>query len=92
MTPKEEAKELFDKFKVIELSPKEDICKTFKNLDDTTAKKCALMCVDKIIESLEIFGYTGTFYDHRETGKMILTEDISPEKYWNDVKQEIEKL
>jgi hypothetical protein len=64
MTPKEKAKELYWKY--------------YQNISDTsfpeeTAKKCALIAVDEILDNLE-----------DNTGKDI--------KYWQEVKQEIEKL
>lgn len=47
---KRKAKELILKFQVIELSPPDDICKTFRTQEDIIAKKCALLCVDEIIK------------------------------------------
>lgn len=64
MTAKEKAKELYWKY--------------YQNISDTsfpeeTAKQCALIAVDEILDNLE-----------DNTGKDI--------KYWQKVKQEIEKL
>ncbi len=65
--------------------------------DDTispkeSAKKCALINVDQTIEALDVFNYTGTWYDDYYTGQMILTEDKDPSEYWKEVRKHIEKL
>jgi hypothetical protein len=60
MTPKEKAKELFDKYN-----------KTVNTITYTPIKKCALIAVGEILEN----SHTNVFT-----------------KYWNEVKQEIEKL
>lgn len=73
MTPREEAKELIDKFKPYEPT-------YFK---EKHAKKCALICVDKIIKlNYSIFQINPI--------KLGFTKiDLN---YWQEVKQEIEKL
>jgi hypothetical protein len=63
MTPKEKAEELVDKMLFCYQG----------NIDKYTAKQCALIAVDEVLDNLE---------DH--TGKDI--------KFYNQVKQEIEKL
>ena len=63
MTPKEKAEELVDKMLFCYQG----------NIDKYTAKQCALISVDEVLDNLE---------DH--TGKDI--------KFYNQVKQEIEKL
>ena len=63
MTPKEKAEELVDKMLFCYQG----------NIDKYTAKQCALIAVDEILDNLE---------DH--TGKDI--------KFYNEVKNEIEKL
>jgi hypothetical protein len=68
MTPKEKAKELFDKF----MKPIDGLHKYPMCFD--TAKQCALIAVDEILKI--------TWVD-----KFLTVED-----YWNEVKQEIEKL
>ena len=55
---KAEAKELIERFKVIELSPKDDICITFKTQEIGVAKQCALICVDEMLKVIPM--YTGT--------------------------------
>jgi len=52
MTPKEKAKELFDKMYLVD-----DIMGNYPMCFDT-AKKCALIAVDEIIKELE-FAYNG---------------------------------
>jgi len=55
MTPEQDkAKELVESFKVIEVSPKDDICITFKTQHPEVAKECALICVDESIKNLTI--------------------------------------
>ena len=80
MTPKEKAIEIHNKM--------------YKNIDMdwVIAKYCALTAVDEIKTALSAFGYSGTFYDHEETRRITLTEDESPINYWEQVKEEIEKL
>jgi hypothetical protein len=77
MTPKEKAKELFNKFqKPIDLLHKYPMC-------FDTSKQCALIAVDEIIQQWEIIDtYIADF-----GGK--LNQSL---KYWEKVKQEIEKL
>jgi len=62
MTPKEKAKELFDKYN-----------KTVNTITYTPIKKCALIAVDEILNE---------YWSH----------DTKRRDYWNEVKQEIEKL
>ena len=81
MEPKLKAKELFDKM----------LNEIDKTCDDYfTAKKCALIAVDEIIESSPL--------DPNDTEEWLQPEDwfsdanISAEKYWIEVKKEIEAL
>lgn len=72
MTPKEKAKELYWKY--------------YQNISDTsfpeeTAKLCALIAVDEIIE--ECGNWAGGTNDGWDTKRF---------DYWQEVKQEIEKL
>jgi hypothetical protein len=76
MTPKEKAKELCDKF-----------LRTYKvslyppfNSATQEAKECALIAVDEIIDS----------YTKEKSYGYITSDKIIP--YWEEVKQEIEKL
>lgn len=68
MTPKEKAKELFDKF----MKPVDGLHKYPMCFD--TAKQCALIAVDEIIEAL---------HEHHWQNRLIIN-------YWEEVKQEIE--
>jgi hypothetical protein len=65
MTPKEKAKELFNKM----------FCSS-RSIEVEQAKKCALIAVDEIINSRPA----------------ITDSQIEYQKYWQEVKQEIEKL
>ena len=84
MTPKEKAEELVEKFK-FETKRSEiindillgDISVIFKHYK---AKQCALMAVDEVL--WEIIKYA-------DNSKEYVTENA---KFWNEVKQEIEKL
>lgn len=77
MTPKEKAKEL------IELYCQLLSIRDYENKEK--AKQCALIAVDEIISSspsLPILGDGGTYGEDIELSN----------KYWQEVKQEIEKL
>ena len=87
MKPSENAKELVERFRVVELSRVEDICKTIKAVSLDVAKKYALICVDEKIGLLKYF--FGAYN----------MEDEWFEEMWNrklkeleEIKQEIEKL
>lgn len=77
MTPQEKAQELIDKFVLLD----NDI---FCSVNYPYSKQCALIAVDEILELTKRPTYnpfdwneiTGFYYD----------------KYWQEVKQEIEKL
>lgn len=76
MTPKEKAFELVMKMRKVELWIEEHI-------DWKAAKQCALIAVDEIIENLN------------KISKDLLSSDYQPYShlnYWQEVKQEIEKL
>ena len=90
MTPKEKAIELVDKFTIPYYEWDGDGYninwdETFKN-----RKQCALIAVNEIIESSPL--------DPNDAEEWLQPEDwfsdanISAEKYWLEVKQEIEKL
>ena len=70
MTPKEKAKELFDKF----MKPVDGLHKYPMCFD--TAKQCALIAVDELIEAL---------HEHHWQNRLIID-------YWEEVKHELEKL
>ena len=73
MKPKEKAKELVDRFTPMatDITPIQTIEKDYR-----WAKKCALICVDEIINN---FGMTKQFYT-----------SYSAVQYWQEVKQEIQ--
>ena len=74
MTPKEKAGELIDKFKLKH--------KFFTNsFIKTTAKQCALIAVDEILNGYE--------FDSLEIQHKRIMDNIN---YWDKVKQEIENL
>ena len=75
MTPKEKAKELFDKFYIVCQEYTEEIQCSIQ------AKKCALECVDIIINNLS---FSGSFSETRSWHNEIV--------FWTNVKQEIENL
>ena len=82
MTPKEKAKELFDKmFLVIENKGMYD--------DLYRAKQCALIAIDEILELKETQEEYQIQYDNGEWSREI---GYRYSKYWQEVKQEIENL
>jgi hypothetical protein len=79
MIPKEKAIELVDKYKNISISFVDSIegtCDTYINNED--AKECALIAVNEILKDTKLQDLTP--YQHGRTA------------YWQEVKQEIEKL
>lgn len=87
MTPQEKAKELVDKFS--EYASEEGIQSGDKNL---CAKECALIAVQEIIKELEQLSkpeYTifVTSYEPLQT-----MQGYEKKDYWDEVKEEIEKL
>ena len=87
MTPKEKAKELFNKFRTEILSFLGD------KMKDKNAKRCALIAVDEILNSVPLEpnfadwddcgGEHRYFYDAQKTHAF---------HFWHEVKKEIEKL
>lgn len=77
MTPKEKAKEIFDKYFLLhESATDENGVWVVSALNKGLAKKCALIAVDELIIQENKYN-NGSFY---------------PSKYWQEVKQEINKL
>ena len=79
MTPKEKAKELFDKFYFVNSKSVELITGEYEmlfSLHESDAKQCALIALDEIIEALELNTWQNT--------KQI--------EYYQEIKQELEKL
>jgi hypothetical protein len=70
MTPKEEAKELVNKF----VSLDNDI---FCSVNYPYSKQCALIAVDEILNTIEYSSQA---------------DELSKVNYWQEIKQEIEKL
>ncbi len=77
MTAKEEAKELVESF-----SFRIHIVNCFHD-NKVNSKECALIAVDKIIKALK---YPPKSNEHRQV------VHIKTLKYWEEVKQEIQKL
>jgi len=76
MTPKEKAKELVNKFYVILMK------KNYPNVAQMdAAKECALIAVDEIMPIVE--GYEDALSASQTSDEL---------EYWQEVKQEIEKL
>jgi hypothetical protein len=79
MTPKEKAKELFEKYFLLhESATDENGVWILSALNKALAKKCALIAVDEILQS-----------DGWSSSRLEWDMYAS---YWNKVKQEIEKL
>jgi hypothetical protein len=83
MTPKEKAIELFSKFNQYSKDNTPDFDKYFDQevairISKYSAKQCALIAVDEIIDSIDI-----GFEDYKSFEKF---------NYYQEVKQEIEKL
>ena len=76
MTPKEKAKELFDKY-CYAIRTEEQIDAYWTNV--IHAKQCALIAVDEIIKA-------------NPNSNPFNTDVVSTMKYWNEVRHEIEKL
>ena len=86
MTPKEKAQELYYKyFSMIKIESPIDRVSSIPYV-----KKCALIAVYEVIEASPLYP--------NDTEEWLQPEDwfsdanISAEKYWNEVKQEIENL
>jgi hypothetical protein len=73
MTPKEKALELYNKMYDF-------------SIFDESAKQCALIAVDEILNTLKIFPEKDT------TSKSVVNYSVSRIVYWVQVKQEIEAL
>jgi inorganic pyrophosphatase/exopolyphosphatase len=79
MTPKEKAKELVREFKKYAYYPKTKDDELFVKEIKENSKQCALIAVDEIIKTI-CYCYPINEYE------------ISFVEYWQEVKQEIEKL
>jgi hypothetical protein len=74
MTPKEKAIELYNKF----LNPSGDTY-LYGMLEHESAKECALIAVDEIIDSEPQYEWSNDYWKN-------------PNDFWQEVKQEIENL
>ena len=79
ITPEEKAKELIDKYSDYVAMADRYGYTLYSDLI-VLAKKCALITVDEIVESLDLLPLAST------------KEYYELKKYWQKVKQEIEKL
>jgi hypothetical protein len=77
MKPEEKAKELFGDFEPLVFNPEDSV-----NACDSKTKQCALICVDEILK----------WYKSDEMIQDFFNGESPSEKYWSEVKQEIEKL
>jgi hypothetical protein len=82
MTPKQKAQELYDKMH-IEIYNRDMYNDLFR------AKQCALIAVDEILELKETQEEYQIQYDNGEWSREL---GYRYSKYWQEVKQEIEKL
>lgn len=87
MTAEEKAKDIF--VRMMEYTPDSIVQDNYKAKH--LAKLHALIMIDGIIEAVEAFGYSGTFYDHEQTRKMTCSDDVDPGTFWREVKLEIDK-
>lgn len=91
MTPKEKAEELVYKYKDAPFNctgcdmPYCDIPCTMLNIGE--AKQCALIAVDEVIKVCPYYSKEGC-----ETIEQLRANDYEFVTYWEEVKQEIEKL
>ena len=84
MTPKEKAIELYNKF----LNPSGDTY-LYGILEHESAKECALIAVDEILQLKETQDEYQIQYDNGEWSREI---GYRYSKYWTEVKKEIENL
>ena len=94
MIPKQKADELFDKYyRLFNNFPNyQYVLENLNTIHDeklSTAKQCALIAVDEILELKETQEEYQIQYDNGEWSREI---GYRYSKYWQEVKQEIEKL
>jgi hypothetical protein len=82
MTPKEKAIELYNKFYNTSSHPHH-----IESRKDN-AKQCALIAVDEILEATK----TKYKWGGGSPEKLVHFEEVKYDTYWQEVKQEIEKL
>lgn len=87
MTPKEKAKELFDKMMY------EIMYNCQPTLSEMVAKQCALIAVDEIIKSEPTYPSNVDWDDAGATHQYYYeAQREEAARYWEQVKQEIEKI
>ena len=84
MTPKEKAENLLNKYWK-SCYDKHD----FAKLNKEDAKQCALIAVDEILETTKVKWATQRKFPN---GEYKFWKGVAYKKYWQEVKQEIEKL
>ena len=82
MTPKQKAEELFDKMSTNN-GDEHHHCTYY------VAKQCALIAVDEILETTKVKWATQRKFPN---GEYKFWKGVAYKKYWQEVKQEIEKL
>jgi hypothetical protein len=86
MIPKEKAEELVNKY----------LLKTPVGFHIDDAKQCALIAVNEIIDALELYDTLTELYLKQEFGLDYFSSELqnmdNDFRYWDKVKQEIEKL
>ena len=81
MTPKEKALKLCQEFGLLGMNWEQT---TFNSLDLNNAKECTNICINEILDSFD------SVLDARIEFRHAL--EVDAVRYWNEVKQEIEKL
>jgi len=89
MTPKEKAINLLEQFRDVQWIEENRETIKVKWLQGDEAKQCALIAVDEILELKETQEEYQIQYDNGEWSREL---GYRYSKYWQEVKQEIEKL
>ena len=91
MTPQEKAQELIDKFSQVDTPNWDPTSGTIEQeqIGFYSGKECALIAVDEIIKQ-----FVGVYDSLKDAGVLdsASVQDSANYKYWQEVKQEIEKL
>lgn len=85
MNPKKKAEELVEKYQKIKHS-------VSNHMQSKRSVQCSIIAVDEIIAAFNNFGYIGAMYNDFETGRIVTTDEILPETFWNEVKNELNKM
>jgi len=91
MTPKEKAQELIDKFSQVDTPNWDPTSGTIEQeqIGFYSGKECALIAADEIIKSAPIVPNNSTPFNKIQS---VRQNFIDAYEYWQEVKQEIEKL